>query len=126
MAGGRRRWYPAPLPGFAMPLVHAVDLIRNAVESRYALLEMRPRSLAAAFGLRNAAEACEAPIVIAVSDEALGVGLSDAMPALETAFSRSKGPVVLHHTNVRGRSDLIAAIRLGFGSVTLTAAVARL
>ena len=104
-----------------MPLVHATDLIRNAIDNRYALLEIRPRSLAAAFSLRDAAETCDAPIVVGVSDDALGVGLPDAMPALEMAFSRSKVPVVLHHTNVRDRGDLIAAIRLGFGSVTLGA-----
>ena len=104
-----------------MTLVHATDLISNAIDNRYTLLEMRPRSLAAAFGLRDVAEACDAPIVVGVSDDALGVGLADAMPALEMAFSRSKVPVVLHRSNIRDRNDLIAAIRLGFGSVTLGA-----
>ena len=103
-----------------MPLVYAADLIRHAIAHRHALVELRPHSLGEAFHLREAAEACDAPLVIGIAGAALdGVALEDAMPALEAGLAQAKVPVALHYHSVPDRPGLAAAIRLGCNSVTL-------
>jgi fructose-bisphosphate aldolase class II len=108
-----------------MPLVHATDLIRHAAVHRYALVEIRPRSLGEALDIRAAAESCDAPLLIGVSGEALdGIAIADAMPALEAGLAAARVPASLHYHSVPDRAGLAAAVRIGCNSVTLGAPLA--
>ena len=100
-------------------LLNMRDLLAVARENRFAVPAFNISSNMLLTGAIEAAEAAEAPVIIAIHpDELAFVGVSFVKMALEEA-RRSPVPVVIHLDHGSSLQQVMGAIRAGFTSVMI-------
>jgi fructose-bisphosphate aldolase class II len=100
-------------------LIHIRDLFKE-YNSSFAYPAFNTQNLETTLGIIQAAEALEAPVIIATSEGTAGyAGMETIAGIVKTAAHRSKARIVLHYDHGKDISHLERAIELGYSSVMI-------
>lgn len=100
-------------------LIHIRDLFKN-YSSSFAYPAFNTQNLETTLGIIQAAEALDAPVIIATSEGTVGyAGLETIAGIVKTAASRSREKIVLHYDHGKDMNHLERAMELGYSSVMI-------
>jgi fructose-bisphosphate aldolase, class II len=100
-------------------LIHIRDFFEEH-SSSFAYPAFNTQNLETTLGIIQAAEALDAPVIIATSEGTVGyAGLETIAGIVKTAAQRSKARIVLHYDHGKDLSHLERAIELGYSSVMI-------
>jgi fructose-bisphosphate aldolase class II len=110
-----------------MPLVNMKQMLRHAYDNGYAVGAFDLVSLDFLEGILDAAERCEAPVILSLAESHFDYFDFDLlMPAVETAARRAKVPVAIHLDHGESLHSAISAINRGCNGVMVDASQAPL
>lgn len=100
-------------------LTYIRDLFKN-YSSSFAYPAFYTQNLEITLGIIQAAEALDAPVIIATSEGTVGyAGLETIAGIVKTAANRSGAKIVLHYDHGKDMNHLERAIELGYSSVMI-------
>lgn len=100
-------------------LIHIRDLFKN-YNSSFAYPAFNTQNLETTLGIIQAAEALDAPVIIATSEGTVSyAGLETIAGIVKTAAAQSKARIILHYDHGKDMSHLEHAIELGYSSVMI-------
>lgn len=110
-----------------MPLVNMGEMLRHAYRHRYAIGAFDLVSLDFLSGILNAAERCEAPVILSLAESHFGYfDFELLMPAVEAAARRANIPVAIHLDHGASLESAVHAINCGCNGVMVDASQAPL
>ena len=99
-----------------------LDMLKRAMEGGYGILALNFSNLQVLKGLVRAAEATNAPLILAVSRDALAfIGPEYLKGMIAATKKTTKAEVVFHLDHGKTFEDIVQAIDLGFDSVMIDA-----
>ncbi|MDZ7662987.1 ketose-bisphosphate aldolase [Thiohalophilus sp.] len=105
-----------------MPLVNMRDMLQHAHREQYAIAAFDLVSLDFLHGILNAAEACEAPVILSLAESHFDYfDFPTIMPAVVSAARRANVPVAIHLDHGATYESAVQGINLGCTGVMVDA-----